>query len=127
MNTQKEIYSRLVRVIPNLYTIKESGKSESPGFMDFNLDILQRKGNELRIAISHYYKHQSGDMIPDPDMEVMVNRKTETAEPLTYQDCYRYQDVYSEASSCNQSLQHSLNEFLLMWLNNLYEQGHKIE
>ena len=127
MNTQKEIYKRLVRVIPNLYSIKESGKSEAPGFMDCNLDILQRKGDVLRIAISHYYKHPSGDMIADPDMEVMVNRKTETAEALTYQDSYGYQEVYSEDGSCNESLQKSLNEFLLMWLSNLYEQGHKIE
>ena len=126
MNTQKEIYRRLIRVIPSLYSIKESCKSEAPGFMDFHLDILQRKGDVLRIAISHYYKHQSGDMIPDPDMEVMVNRKTETAEALTYQDTYGYQEVYSEDGSCNQSLQRSLDEFLLMWLNNLYEQGHKI-
>ena len=127
MNAQKEIYKRLIRVIPNLYSIKESGKSESPSFMDFNLDILQRKGDVLRIAISHYYKHPSGDMIPDPDMEILVNRKTETAEALTYQDTYGYQEVYSEDGACNQSLKHSLNEFLLMWLNNLYEQGHKIE
>ena len=127
MNTQKEIYKRLVRVIPNLYSIKESGKSEAPGFMDFHLDILQRKGDALRIAISHYYKHSSGDMIADPDMEILVNRKTETAEALTYQDTYGYQEVYSEDGSCNQSLQRSLNEFVLMWLNNLYEQGHKIE
>ena len=127
MNTQKEIYKRLIRVIPNLYTIKESGKSEVPGFMDFSVDILQIKGDVLRIAISHYYKHQSGDMIPDPDMEIMVNRKNETAEALTYQDIYGYQEVYAEEGSCNETLQHSLNEFLLMWLNNLTEQGHKIE
>ena len=127
MNTQKEIYKRLIRVIPNLYSINESGKSEAPGFMDFNLDILQRKRDALRIAISHYYKHPSGDMIADPDMEILVNRKTVTAEALTYQDTHGYQEVYSEDGSCNQSLQRSLDEFLLMWLNNLYEQGHKIE
>jgi uncharacterized protein YqiB (DUF1249 family) len=127
VSAQKEIYKRLARVIPNLYSIKESGKSEVSGFMDFNLDILQRKGGVLRIAISHYYKHPSGDMIADPDMEIMVNRKTETAEALTYQDTYGYQEVYAEDGSCNKSLQNSLNEFLLMWLNNLYEQGHKIK
>ena len=127
MNTQKEIYKRLVRLIPNLYSIKESGKSVASGFMDFHLDILQRKGDVLRIAISHYYKHPSGDMIPDPDMEILVNRKSETVEALTYQDTYGYQEVYSGDGPCNQTLQHSLNEFLLMWLNNLYEQGHKIE
>ena len=127
MNTQKEIYKRLIRVIPNLYYIKESGKSEAPGFMDFYLDILQRNGDVLRIAISHYYKHPSSDMIADPDMEILVNRKTEIAEALTYQDCYKYQEAYAEDGSCNQSLQYSLNEFLLMWLSNLYEQGHKID
>ena len=127
MNTKEEIYKRLVRVVPNLYFIKESGKSEAPGFMNFNLDILQRKGDVLRIAISHYYKHQSGDMIPDPDMEILVNRKAGTAEALTYQDTYGYQEVYSEDGACNKHLQCSLNEFLLMWLSNLYEQGHKIE
>jgi len=127
VNRQKEIHKRLIRVIPNLYSIKESGKSEVSGFMDFNLDILQRNGDVLRIAISHYYKHPSGDMIPDPDMELMVNRKTETAEALTYQDTYSYQEVYSEDGSCNQRLKQSLNEFVLMWLDNLYEQGHKIE
>ena len=94
MNTQKEIYRRLIRVIPNLYSIKESGKSEAPGFMDFHLDLLQRNCDVVRIAISHYYKHSSGDMIPDPDMEILVNRKTETAEALTYQDTYGYQEVY---------------------------------
>ena len=127
MNTQKEIYKRLIRVIPNLYSIKDSGNSEAPGFMDFHLDILQRKGDVLRIAISHYYKHSSGDMIADPDMEILVNRTAETAEALTYQDAYQYQEVYSEDGSCNASLQNSLNEFLLIWLNNLHEQGHKIE
>ena len=127
MSTQKEIYKRLIRVIPNLYSIKESGKSEATGFMDFQLDILQKKGNVLRIAVSHYYKHPSGDMVADPDMEIMVNRKSETAEALTYQDTYGYQEVYSEDGSWNQSLQRSLDEFLLMWLNNLHEQGHKID
>ena len=127
MNAQKEIYKRLIRVIPNLYSIRESGKSVVSGFMDFHLDILQRNGDVLRIAISHYYKHPSGDLIADPDMEIMVNRKTETAVALTYQDTYGYQEVYPEDGSCNQSLKNSLNEFLLMWLNNLYEQGHKIK
>ena len=75
--------------------------------MNFNLDILQRKGDALRIAISHYYKHPSGDIIPDPDMEILVNRKTETAEALTCQDTYGYQEVYSEDGSCNHFNTHS--------------------
>jgi hypothetical protein len=103
MNTQKEIYKRLVRVIPNPYSIMESGKSEAPGLMDFNLDILQINCDVVRIAISHYYKHSSGDMIADPDMEVQVNRKTETAEALTYQDsCLRKRRIiFSRLQECS--------------------------
>jgi len=127
MNIQNEIYKRLLIVIPNLFNIKESGKSKSSGFMDFNLDILQKKGGVLRIAISHYYKHSSGDMIPDPDMELLVNRNNQTAEPLTYQDVFMYQEVYSEDGVPDVQLQKSLNDFLLQWLQNLKEQGHKIE
>jgi hypothetical protein len=54
VDTQKEIYKLLVRVIPNLYFTKESGKSEVSGVMDLGLDILQSNGDVLRIAISRH-------------------------------------------------------------------------
>ncbi len=37
------IYSKLLKVIPDLLTIHEHGKSEVEGFMDLGLDVLQRK------------------------------------------------------------------------------------
>jgi uncharacterized protein YqiB (DUF1249 family) len=126
MDHTKQIYTRLLQVVPNLRNIGSYAKLSASGFMDLHVDILHNNGNVWRISLAHNYK-SDGDMIPDPDMEVRVNRKTETAEALTYQDIYQYQEVYAEEGSCNQSLQNSLNEFLLMWLNNLYEQGHKIE
>ena len=52
----------------DLNAIPEAKKSQVSGFMDLNLDRLSRDGSVTVIALSHYYKHPSGDMIPDPDM-----------------------------------------------------------
>lgn len=57
------IYHKLLDVIPDLMTIEESGKSIVASYMDLNLDILHRRPDRIIIALSHYYRHQSGDMI----------------------------------------------------------------
>jgi plasmid stabilization system protein ParE len=65
---------------------REAGyaKSSVPGFMDLHLDILERSPRYRRIAIGHYWKHPSGDMIPDPDMTIPLFFDRQLAEALTY-------------------------------------------
>lgn len=120
------LFHKLLDVIPDLLTIEESGKSQVDGFMDLNLDILQRTPERLIIALSHYYKHPSGDMIADPDMEIAVYPSREHAEALTYQDTYSYQSVLIDSGQVNARLQRDLNGFLSQWLTNLIGQGHRI-
>jgi len=120
------IYRKLLKVIPDLLIIEEYGKSVVPGFMDLNLDILQSTPEKIIIALSHYYKHPSGDMIADPDMEVAVYPNREYAEALTYQDSFTYQSVILDSGEVNARLQRELNNFLSQWLTNLIEQGHQI-
>ena len=118
MDHNKQIYARLLHVIPNLRNIGTYAKQSAPGFMDLHVDILHKNGNVWRIAMAHNYK-SGGDVIPDPDMEVTVNFAAETAHAETYQDTYVYREVNDERS------REELNEFLLMWLGNLIDQGHK--
>ena len=118
MDHAKEIYTRLLQVIPNLRNIGNYAKLSAPGFMDLHVDILNKHGNVWRIALAHNYK-SGGDVIPDPDMEVTVDFAAETAQAETYQDTYVYREVKDERS------RKDLNEFLITWLNNLIEQGHK--
>ncbi len=119
------IYRKLLKVIPDILTIEESGKSIVKGYMDFNLDILQRKPDRIIIALSHYYK-QNGDMIADPDMEVAAYPERQTAEALAYQDCYSYRRVYVQDNAIDIRAKRSLNQFLNQWLTNLIAQGHRI-
>ena len=123
----QRIYKKLETVIPSLQSIDEHGKSVVPGYMDLNLDVLRRGPTKTVIALSHYYRHPSGDMIADPDMELAVYPDRAMTEALSYQDCYRYQRVYSEGGRLvDIQAKRELNKFLSHWLTNLRIQGHRI-
>lgn len=121
------IFHKLLDVVPDLLTIEEHGKSVVSGYMDLNLDILHRNPERIIIALSHYYKHHSGDMIADPDMEIAVYPSREYAEALTYQDAYSYQSVLQDEGVVDAKLQRDLNDFLSQWLTNLKQQGHLVK
>jgi hypothetical protein len=120
MDHTKEIYTRLLHVIPNLRNIGSYVRLSAPGFMDLHVDILNKNGNVWRIALAHNYK-SGGDVIPDLDMEVTVDFAAETAQAETYQDTYVYREANDKCS------RKELNDFLLMWLGNMIGQGHKSE
>lgn len=130
-NTRRDIYARifqkLKKVVPELMTIEESGKSKVDGYMDLNLDVLHKRSNRIVITLSHYYK-QNGDMIADPDMELAVYPKLEIAEALSYQDSFSYRTIYSDDKGTEDiKAKKELNAFLDQWLSNLIEQGHCIK
>lgn len=69
-------YDKLMAIAPGLEDRLENyqhdsiyGKSVKTGYMDFNLEVLDRDKTGFYIAISHYYE-QNGDLVPDPDMAV---------------------------------------------------------
>lgn len=123
----QRIYKKLLVVIPHLESITDHGKSVVPGYMDLNLDVLRRGKDKTVIALSHYYK-QGVDMIADPDMVLAVYPDRAMAEALSYQDCYRYQEVYSDGGRLvDIRAKRELNKFLNHWLTNLRVQGHCIK
>ena len=133
------IYKRLYRLVPHLDEI-EVGNAvtlKASGFMDLHVDVLSKGETPhagitfTRIALSHYYRHPSGDMIADPDMEIKVyhdsKQRAGMAEALTYQDSFGYQEVYPDENHVRPRLKKDLNSFLSQWLKNLLQQGHRLE
>ena len=94
--------------------------------MNLNLDVLAKGSNKVVIALCHLYKHPSGDMIPDPDMQITVYLSDEYAEAQTFQDFYGFRAVETMIGQIDQRTQRELNNFLESWLGNLIEQGHRI-
>lgn len=121
------IFHKLLDVVPDLMSIEEAGRSQVDGYMDLGFDVLHRSPDKLIVALSHYYKHPSGDMIADPDMEIMVCPAQEYAEALAYQDAFGYQTVEMPSGEVDRKRQHDLDCFLSQWLTNLIEQGHCIQ
>jgi len=132
MDEYELIYSRLEKLIPDLTKLRpgDARKSESPGFMDLNLDVLSKDAEKMRIALAHNYI-QEGDVIADPDMEIRVYLLPDwkKAEALTYQDTYGYREVYREEGGqilVNVKAKAELNSFLKQWLKNALDQGHRL-
>ena len=123
-----QIFHRLLDVVPDLMTLSAGnyGRSEVSGFMNLNLDVLAKSPNKVVIALSHLYKHPSGDMIPDPDMQISVFLSDEYAEAQTFQDLYGFRTVETNVNQVDKQVQRELNSFLLTWLGNLITQGHNV-
>lgn len=120
-------YQKLLKLVPTLYEIKSAAKLTAPGFMDLNVHIMHRHHKKLVIALSHYYQHSSGDLMPDPDMTIALYSAIQTAEVLMYEDCFGYRKVYSDdGMAVSPSAKKELNSFLGQWLTNLLEQGHQL-
>lgn len=131
-------YKRLLKVAPGLedvlvYFQKDPeapthGKSESSVFMDLHLDILDKERSGYHIALSHYFK-QNGDMVPNPDMRLLVDIKNKTVQALEFQNAMIYSRVYDDSYQrklVNLREKNSQNKFLSQWLKNLIEQDHEI-
>ena len=119
-------YKKLLHLIPDLETASlEARKLKADGFMDLNIDMLYKEEDHTVMALSHYYKHPSGDMIADPDMEIAVYPERKMVEALSYQDFFGYRRVYPEPGKINPRAKKELNSFLGQWLSNLKSQGHR--
>ncbi len=127
-------YKRLLNIAPDLIERLENGeeiygKSLKTGYDDFNIELIHKDNTGHYLAISHYYK-QNGDLIPDPDMRILVNSENETVEALSFQNALYYRDVYNdiyERKLVNLNEKRSQNSFLENWLKNLIAQEQIIE
>ena len=115
-----------MRIVPDVLEPDfEYRKLRVSGFMPLSVDMLWREADCLTIALAHNYKHPSGDLIADPDMEIAVFPQLKQAEALSYQDTFGYRRVYPREGKVDLAAKRDLNVFLNQWLANLIQQGHR--
>lgn len=121
-NVYTIIYSRLNKITGGIerFLKSENGylKLTSTGFMPL---VIEKIGKNT-ISITHYYE-QNGDLVPDPDITAKIYPEHRMAEALTYQDTYKYEEIYPETGKVNVKLKKELNTFLNQWLHVLKQQG----
>jgi len=120
-------YKRLLKLIPDLEEISaiDYRISTSGGYMDLHLDIIEVNSDEVKFALVQYY--DNGDV--DADMLIRINRKTKTAEVLSFKGALgTFTVVYKEDKQgqilVNQRAKNELNRYLRTWLKILKKQNH---
>jgi len=129
MTREQRIYNRLLKIFPNLEGMAAGDyrKVVNEPYMPLNLDILNDNQYGKVISIAHNYI-QSGDVMADPDMQVLISFKKQTAQAMTfqndgmgiYQECLFFEDGKLMVRF---KLLKDLNRFLDEWTKNLIDQG----
>jgi len=120
------IYDRLQPIMDKLGD-DDYVKLESDGFMPLSIDRLWTdEDGAVRISMAHNYI-QNGDVMADPDMEIMVYPDRQMAEAMTFQMPNIFQQVYMVNDAGQKMVdlkaKRELNNFLKMWLRNIKRQG----
>jgi len=112
MNRQicKDIFKQLqtIGILDDKGAMKHSYmRFASEGLMDLHVDRLLA----TRLSVAHNGV-QNGDLMADPDMEVLINPERQEAEAQTFQNDYL--GIYQEPED-----KRELNVFLHDWLCNI--------
>lgn len=108
--------------LDNFLAKEEPGylRLKSEEYMDLSVDRL----GPDRIAVAHNFI-QNGDLMADPDMEILIDMPSRTAFGMTYQldSLGVYQTAEDGAGHINADLRLELSSFLQKWLTTLEHQG----
>lgn len=79
----ERIFHWLLDVVPDLVTLRcgDYGKSEVPGLMALNLDVLSNGRDMTMMVLNHMYKHPSGNLIQQGTVSSSQG-KTRQCQPL---------------------------------------------
>lgn len=118
---------RIYRELDNLAPEVISGQYDYMRFQagERFMPLTFEKIGTDRFALMHYYM-QEGDVMRDPDMEIVIDRGNQTAHAMTFtQHPYIYQQT--DPDNPNAELQRDLNSFLNTWLINIKNQEYQPE
>jgi hypothetical protein len=123
-DTHARIYRNLIAALghgDDPHRWPDAWKLEKEPYQTLHVDVLERSGDAVTIALAHYYE-QNGDLVPDPDMEIRLNFTTRTAVPLSFQNGLVYTRVEGVDGQPNPKALVSLTSFLSSWVRNIAEQ-----
>jgi|GEM_PF-2789329 len=139
MNRRERLYKNIERLVgmdlkdfvrDGCYIRYEAGE----GFMPLSIEALEYdatgKHEMGRIAMVHWWEHPSGDLMRDPDMEILIYPELKIALPMRIR-----QDPYYEKTAIffknGQLYMDKIEEadqerFLDQWLKNIKNQGYEV-
>jgi len=130
MTREERIYKRLLTIFPDLEAMAAGDykKVTNEPYMPLSMDVLADTSYGRVISIAHNFI-QNGDVMADPDMQLLVKFNKQTVQAMTfqndglgvYQECLFFDD--NGKLLVQMKLLKDLNQFLDMWTKNLCDQG----
>jgi hypothetical protein len=70
-------YQKIPRVVPSIFELEEFVNLSAIGAKDLNVHIMHSQQNRLVIALSHYHKDRSCDLVPELDFTIAMYSTTQ--------------------------------------------------
>lgn len=128
MNINKEIYRKLFRLIPeldNLPISKEPFLIEKEGTVPLNVHILERQPGETMVNLCQYPRSESGELVPNPDVEIRLDHAKKEAVPTVYIDLHGRTELDEKCRKERRGEATQKDGELYSWLTALEKQGFK--
>lgn len=122
MTIQNRNYLKLRRLLPNLDQLQGDDpiRLGVDGRNPVSVIVQLQEGERCLLTFAHYFE-VNGDLVANPGMSLLVDLAAGTVEALSYQDGTRYTHRRD-----GDHLGARLDDFLSLWLSNLFEQGYRV-
>lgn len=127
------IFDRLEKLGLFEVTMPEDGyiHVENDPYMPLSIERLPHldRGGWRGYSIAHRYL-QNGDLVPDPDMEILVSQTDRVVRPVSWRSPWMVKEAEFRrpdgSIAINPSELREQTSFLAMWTKNLLDQGFHI-
>lgn len=128
LKQQTRAFVLLRELAGDLTNLPESRKAKSGGYMPLCFDRLHEEAGRVEISLAHYFE-QCGDLVPDPDMQILVFTSEGRAQARTFQNAIVYREAYADGPDGEQPTSYAadMQSFLVTWLENLVAQGFSLK
>ncbi len=123
MRRIERLYRKLEKLgILDVAKKKDHVKIENPPY----LPLVIKRLAPNKIILAHYYE-QNGDLIPDPEMEILINHNIRVAVPMSFKNALIEKVWKAGKGKDSDKLGRELESFLEMWLKNIEAQKYPIK
>lgn len=128
MKTYSENFEKLILLLPSLREMSGQFKLVTLGADNVDVKIVHCYKNKIELKLEHRLAMLDGSVIPDPVVSVAVHPLGQTAEVVTYEDCFGHRRVYCDKlMAFSPPAQRELNYLLGQWLSKLIAEKRHVE
>ena len=119
-------YRKLLKLIPDLFSLDKTAVGKAPKKPDLQLDIIERAPHTLTVQLSHSF-NQAPEELMTPEVKIRIYLDAQLAEVL--RDCARsdVSRVFKDPAQTIEILDYKwrLNYFLEKWLDHCLQKNYQ--